>query len=638
MSAKKYLIKQKKSSKEELVKLKEELDKSKRPGDIVWTDSFKSNSEEFTLQREIEDILIGNNLEYERFPSDYTHGLLCLNFYEVQTIEDWTVEMERENLYKNTKIVLSKSRVYVNKLQKKMVVAYSGFLPDMFQFLTDSGDHEADFKSIISTQIIPQLTDCFELVSEASSKANSEEFNLSFTGFSSGAWLAEYSLYFYHKYLNFPNSKAVLFQSPGSIGVSMVKEEAKREHLTKDSSLKNIVDFDFNELDIINYLDSPSLANGLSQVQSGTVIRLLTPSDDKEEESVENMLKNLLVRGARYPGPMIYNRIESNRFLVRGLYALIFGKEVLKKMIGSIANESIESMEKVVKWPQIKFDSAIKLNLKTDEKETDFITEFIQNSDELLRNKCIPSIYFVFTVLYKYAKKSIDLQCDFKSANLFDLTIKDKVSRKQESLEYETIYYNKYKEELDAEPALWSATWYLTKLKKNSIYTYCASRIQGHCLRSIKDLYTIEEQNISQYIRMHNKKKSKKWTIRKLYEILDLIIELNPKINCLVIDKQTEILNDKLLKRLKKDLERNKYPGDIIWPSHDWNENELKLVSDVENLIIGNNLKKRIFPSDFMHSLFCLNINRNENKLDKIHEQDPNWIVLKTFKTHIGNG
>jgi hypothetical protein len=156
-------------------------------------------------------------------------------------------------------------------------------------------------------------------------------------------------------------------------------------------------------------------------------------------------------------------------------------------------------------------------------------------------------------------------------------------------------------------------------------------------LRKIKQLYTIEKDSKSHYIRIHSKK-SRMWTIRKLYEILDLMTEINPKMNCLIIDKRTEKLDSKVLERLKNDLEKNKYPGDIVWPASESkpnNSSEIKqLVNKVENLLIENNLHKRRFPSDYMHALFCLSINKSGNNLDKIHKLDSNWTVLKTFEIY----
>ncbi len=307
MSSNKYIIINHYNQLEELKKLKEELKKSKRPGDIVWAGNSPESSDAFSLRREIEDILVKNNLDYERFPSDHTHGLLCLGLYEnTQAINDWNVFKEREHAYKD--IVLSKARIYVNELQKQMVLVHSGFLQDPFQLLIDSGDNVADFKTITADEILPQLTACFELVREATSKASSEGFNLSFTGFSNGAWLAEYSLYFCHKFLNFSNSRAVLFQSPGSI---RARKETKEQCQTNDSFMKNSSDLDLNELDIINYLDSPILANALGHAHSGKVIRLLTVGSnyDNEKHAIEKELTGLIIRGAKEPAPLIYKKI-----------------------------------------------------------------------------------------------------------------------------------------------------------------------------------------------------------------------------------------------------------------------------------------------------------------------------------------
>jgi hypothetical protein len=73
MSSNKYIIINDYNQLEELEKLKEELKKSKRPGDIVWAGNSPESSDAFSLRREIEDILVKNNLDYERFPSDHTH-------------------------------------------------------------------------------------------------------------------------------------------------------------------------------------------------------------------------------------------------------------------------------------------------------------------------------------------------------------------------------------------------------------------------------------------------------------------------------------------------------------------------------------------------------------------------------------
>ena len=93
-----------------------------------------------------------------------------------------------------------------------------------------------------------QKLKAFELVGGAVAYAKEEKYQLSFTGHSLGAFLAELSVYFCHTAFDYPEVNAVTFESPG-IGEMLDKIGAEHETLNVEN------------LDILSYLSYPNIVN-----------------------------------------------------------------------------------------------------------------------------------------------------------------------------------------------------------------------------------------------------------------------------------------------------------------------------------------------------------------------------------------
>ena len=98
-----------------------------------------------------------------------------------------------------------------------MVLAFKGLDAEFEDIFNDEGSLSNNINGVLLNGVIPQLITCYSVVEKVNEIAKEKDYNLSFTGFSNGAWLAEYAIYYTHRYLKCKKSKlkAVLFDSPG---------------------------------------------------------------------------------------------------------------------------------------------------------------------------------------------------------------------------------------------------------------------------------------------------------------------------------------------------------------------------------------------------------------------------------------
>ncbi|XVN40490.1 MAG: hypothetical protein RCO49_06710 [Rickettsia endosymbiont of Argas persicus] len=108
------------------------------------------------------------------------------------------------------------------------------------------------FKSILGGQIVAQQAAAYQATEEITEYAKKHHYNLSFTGYSLGAWFAELSLYFAHQDFNYSKAKAITFDSPGS---------AKIMDSFKPNIISHETHFDIKNLNITTYLSAPNFVN-----------------------------------------------------------------------------------------------------------------------------------------------------------------------------------------------------------------------------------------------------------------------------------------------------------------------------------------------------------------------------------------
>lgn len=181
-------------------------------------------------------------------PSDYIYALISRHVYQGKALE---IGDSLPNDV-NWKIVATKSggsgyfgALYFNQRDHHYVLAHRGTnsLPAWIE----------DFQGIYLGQISPQKQAAYDFVKETVaiiSKSTVPGAGLSFTGHSLGAFLAELSVFYCHRSLDFHNVNAVTFESPGSY-----------ETLASMQTQVKGAEIELHQLDIIGYLSYPNLIN-----------------------------------------------------------------------------------------------------------------------------------------------------------------------------------------------------------------------------------------------------------------------------------------------------------------------------------------------------------------------------------------
>ncbi len=181
----------------------------------------------------------------DKRPNDYLYALMSNNVYIADQLhignrlpdhEDWKIH----KIKKGPSEYLG--AIYVNDKEKHIVLAHRG--TDSISALIE------DFRGILLNKISPQKKEAFELVKEAVRLAQQLCFNLSFTGHSLGAFLAELSVFYCKSELNFQDVNAVTFESPGSLDSLETIQANLRSSIIK-----------LDDLDIIGYVSYPNLIN-----------------------------------------------------------------------------------------------------------------------------------------------------------------------------------------------------------------------------------------------------------------------------------------------------------------------------------------------------------------------------------------
>ncbi|RNA14114.1 lipase family [Brachionus plicatilis] len=188
-------------------------------GDIKWPDNEIVRNYQKQIE-EIESKLIKNNESFRMFPNDYVPCFISNKVYEdITENQQFEIHYETWKVFKvfnipiidttdekNKKITTKKGSIYS---------AHRGININVYNFNNKNGPLEMNIEGILRNEYIPQLCFCYEITTK-------KDYNLSFTGYSNGAWLAEYSIYFFKRLLKNDNVKAVLFESPG-----MLKDEGQ---------------------------------------------------------------------------------------------------------------------------------------------------------------------------------------------------------------------------------------------------------------------------------------------------------------------------------------------------------------------------------------------------------------------------
>lgn len=277
-------------TKDDLEKLQDYVNNSSTIGHIKWGNVYSGTNK---YQNAIENKLIENNKNFQRYPTDFTHALLSSHSYvnsqagqEVRLItklgckdyshhlKDWKVEAVYQPHGSNDYY----SALYVNSKCHQAVLAHRGLNiigsftfqnSSLYEFLSST------FNQNIGTQQAAAYvyTDiAIERVKKLSEEQNAKYY-LSTTGHGFGGWLAELGVHFGWRHFEYPEIKAVTFDSPG-IGthVKNYKSNVRNKNTEINTDL----------YDIVSYLSAPNVMNACN-THIGEKYRLDIPESNSEE-------------------------------------------------------------------------------------------------------------------------------------------------------------------------------------------------------------------------------------------------------------------------------------------------------------------------------------------------------------------
>lgn len=332
---------------------------------IKWNENVKTcGTHSKDLIEKIEAQISLNNENYEYFPTDYIHCLLCTHcsLDEIQTNEtnnqknilikemDWYIYQKfQEKGYK--------SIIYVNDHRKQAILAFQGIKIDILDFFDrDSNVLESViYSSLANKQIASQTYFAFLHTKIAIDLCKNEKYNysLSFTGYSFGAWLAEQAVFFSHRDAEYYNVKAVTFDSPGSF--DYLKRFESNIYSTKTK-------FDLATLDISTYLTAPNFINTCN-VHIGKVYRIFTESKKNLNDLNEFILSSI----GHFPIKMLkeqfmsfYNqrikpKLLKYSFYLNGIKALFAeGLDLIFSQFDPNTHKPNKYKE-LLDWPKINF-------------------------------------------------------------------------------------------------------------------------------------------------------------------------------------------------------------------------------------------------------------------------------------------
>lgn len=327
------------TTEEEEKKCREQIEIWRKESDskmVEYYDSIRSNrqinkNEESRIKKEQKKLLDSKITKQNEELEKYKKHIESWN----EHLKGWEVD----KVFSSNEADKYYSAVYINKQTGQVVLAHRG--TDFTQILSDLPQPDCSLKTdlagVLGGKIVPQIIKAHEATKYATDHAKSKAYNLSITGHSLGAWLAELSIYFCHRDFEYHKAKTVTFDSPGSV-----------IHMKNFAS--NIInpetEFNIKDLDITTYLSAPNFVNSCNQ-HVGKVYRL-SPQIDIAEivTNIMNKLKNI---------PILGSNIDNDSPLYKG-FASIFGHS-LTPLIAEFNPKTGKptNYEKVLDWPVIRY-------------------------------------------------------------------------------------------------------------------------------------------------------------------------------------------------------------------------------------------------------------------------------------------
>lgn len=509
----------------ELQIILDELYNHKTIGHVTWG-VLPIDQDSKDLVKQIEDRIIQNNKEYKLSPNDFIHGLLSSYVYQENILND-VVQFDATNANSKFNNFLQEwvvhrvfdvpesgryyAVIYLNEQNKQIVLAHRGTKLEWLDLLRPDSPVKTDIKGILNGNIVKQQMEAYKAAKAAVEYASENNYHLSITGHSLGAWLAELSTYHCYKDFGYSNIKAVTFDSPGS------KESIEKFKSNIDSTRTN---FDpALQLDIVTYFSLPNIVNSCNK-HIGTVYavspRIITPE----------LVKKYLPYLKMVPG------ITNNLFILYGLLSL--QGHSLDLILGEFDTKTGKpnSYKQVLDWPEIQYKP-------TKSVQNSFGKEIVQFVDHYIPDfitKFIPSVLSKFTaqkaakwigdsvddrtaiisilqVAWDFAQGNINAGQYWKTFALIDVnnptgeyTIKVGLNSIEEfSLLYKGHYnveeMNSFQDVLSTANQ-GSSDWYLSNLAKSIIYL--KDSITYKQLKDLKEQYEVRPASGKEFILTKN--------------------------------------------------------------------------------------------------------------------------------------
>ncbi|WP_342169818.1 tetratricopeptide repeat protein [Rickettsia endosymbiont of Seladonia tumulorum] len=454
-------------------------------GNVSWGKMPNSSSD---FIQKIENKIILNNQNYKQHPSDFIHGLLSLHSYiDSKTQEKVTLEKAKYNQYlEDWKIfkIFSESKIgryyavaYVNDKTKQIVFAHRGITFEGWDLLKPDSPLKTHLKSILGGQIVAQQAAAYQTTQEITEYAKKHDYNLSFTGYSLGAWFAELSLYFAHQDFNYYKGKAITFDSPGS---------AKVIGSFKPNIISHKTHFDIRNLDITTYLSAPNFVN-TSNSHIHKAYRLFPEITATEYSS------------------KIINTLNKAIPIKNYISLLSLSSDLLTSMLDAFDPETGRPIkyEQIIDWPCIKYEPKdntlgdklfyfVPVNNTIKDLASDLadrgITATTLGSFLEVINQFVSGNVAIEQILEVY--KHLENPEQLKGKNQFELSYQGHYRSQEVNLSEDVANINDKR----------NGDWYLCQLAELNLEVKEIPNLARKQLKIIKEQYEIEHKNDKDYI------------------------------------------------------------------------------------------------------------------------------------------
>lgn len=470
-------------------------------GHVIWGTVREEGA---ALKAKIENKIIENNKLYKSHPSDFIHGLLSAHVYK-NSIKGQRVEFEKENINYIHNSFLRNWKVhevynypeaggyygvsYINDHKKQIVLAHRGTLVKWNDLFKEDSPLKTDIKGILAGEIVAQQAAAYKITKKITEEAQKKGYNLSITGHSLGAWLAELSLYFAYRDFNFLSAKAVTFESPGSV-------------IFMDKFQSNVInyetEFNLKTLNIVNYLSAPNFVNSCNK-HVGRVYRVFPNISMGTHLEKIKMVLDWVKKKTSY---------DKNNLLESMLSIFGHTLDPLINIFDPTTGKPTHSQE-ILDWPVIKYTALESTdknllshwlspfpNLISSKEITNLlgniegrtIMSLLSILEEIVAGRMDQTQYLTY---FKFINNGFN-----KSGEKF--TINETIRKNNEfSLTYEGHYRTReinLFEDILATENKGSSDWYLYELKKKDIEQLEDELIKKQ-LRELKDEYAIRFKN-----------------------------------------------------------------------------------------------------------------------------------------------